>query len=123
VAKIQQRASELLGKVVTAQARIPELIFWGRAVLSEQEQRDWKDRLGSVKTFLESLQPFNTAGKLKNFPHDSAAVLGQKPAINLSLEVAELAGLLQQTSPLTSYLGKAEALLDASHPWQDAVRT
>jgi len=25
--------------------------------------------------------------------------------------------------PLTSYLGKAEALLDAGHPWQDTVRT
>lgn len=123
VAKIQQRAAELLGKVVAAQARIPELIFWGRPILSEQEQQNWKDRLGSLKGFLESLQPFNTSGKLKNFPYDSAAVLGQKPAIDLSREVDELAGLLQQTSPLTSYLGKAEALLDASHPWQDTVRT
>ena len=123
VAKIQQRVGELLGKVVAAQARIPELIFWGRPILSEQEQKDWTDRLGSLKGFLESLQPFNTSGKLKNFPHDSAAVLGQKPAIDLSREVDELAGLLQQTNPLTSYLGKAEALLDASHPWQDTVRT
>ena len=123
VAKIQQRAGELLGKVVAAQARIPDLIFWGRPILSEQEQKDWKDRLGSLKGFLESLQPFNTSGKLKNFPHDSAAVLGQKPAIDLSREVDELGTVLQQTNPLTSYLGKAEALLDASHPWQDAVRT
>ena len=123
VAKIQQRAGELLGKVVAAQARVAELIFWGRPILSDQEQKDWKDRLGSLKGFLESLQPFNTSGKLKNFPHDSAAVLGQKPAIELSREVDELGVVLQQTNPLTSYLGKAEALLDASHPWQDAVRT
>ena len=41
VAKIQQRAGELLGKVVTAQARIPELIFWGRPILSDQEQKNW----------------------------------------------------------------------------------
>ena len=68
VAKIQQRAGELLGKVVAAQARIPDLIFWGRPILSDQEQKDWKDRLGSLKGFLESLQPFNTSGKLKNFP-------------------------------------------------------
>ena len=122
VAKIQQRAGELLGKVVAAQARIPELIFWGHPVLSDQERKDWNDRLGSLKGFLESLQPFNTSGKLKNFPHDSAAVLGQKPAIELSREVDELGAVLQQTNPLTSYLGKAEALLDASHPWQDAVR-
>jgi Family of unknown function (DUF6079) len=123
VAKIQQRAAELLGKVVASQARIPELIFWGHPILSEQDQKDWKDRLGSLKKFLESLQPFNTSGKLKNFPHDSAAVLGQKTAIELSREVDELGGFLQQTNPLTSYLGKAEALLNADHPWQDGVRT
>jgi hypothetical protein len=123
VAKIQQRAGELLGKVVAAQARIPDLIFWGRSILSDQEQRDWNDRLRSLKGFLESLQPFNTSGKLKNFPHDSAAVLGQKPAIELTRDVDELGTVLQQTNPLTSYLGKAEALLDASHPWQDTVRT
>jgi hypothetical protein len=123
VAKIQQRVGELLSRAVSAQARIAELIFWGRTILSEQEQKDWRDRLGSLKTFLESLQPFNTSGKLKNFPHDSAAVLGQKAALDLSREIDQLAGLLQQTNPLTSYLGKAEALLDARHPWQDAVRT
>ena len=54
---------------------------------------------------------------------NSAAVLGQKPAIELAREVDELGVVLQQTNPLTSYLGKAEALLDASHTWQDAVRT
>ena len=123
VAKIQQRAGELLGKVVAAQARIPELIFWGHPVLSDQERKDWDDRLESLKRFLESLQPFNTSGKLKNFPHDSASVLGQKPAIELYREVDELGIVLQQTNPLTSYLGKAEALLEASHPWQDFVRT
>ncbi|MEI8716328.1 DUF6079 family protein [Mesorhizobium sp. ISC11] len=123
VAKIQQRAGELLGKVVAAHARVPDLIFWGRPILSDQEQKDWRDRLGSLKGFLESLQPFNTTGKLKNFPHDSAAVLGQKPAIGLSREVDELGTLLQQSNPMTSYLGKAEALLDSTHPWQDMVRT
>ena len=84
------------------------------------DPKNWKNRLGSLKGFLESLHPFNTSGKLKNFPHDSAAVLGQKPAIDLAREVDDLGAVLQQTNPLTSYLGKAEALLDASHSWQDA---
>lgn len=123
VAKIQQRVGELLGKVVTAQARVVELVFWGKPVLSDQEQSDWRTRLGGLKTFLESLQPFNTAGKLKNFPHDAAAVKAQKPALGLTREVEELLQLVQQVTPLTSYLGKAEALLDAAHPWQEEVRT
>ena len=111
VAKIQQRAAELLGKVVASQARIAELIFWGRPILSEQEQKDWKDRLGSLKGFLESLQPFNTSGKLKNFPHDSAAVLGQKPAIELAREVDELgvAPAADQSADVLSRQGRGAA--------------
>jgi Family of unknown function (DUF6079) len=40
VTQIQQRVAELLGKVVASQARFAELVFWGRPVLSEQEQAD-----------------------------------------------------------------------------------
>lgn len=123
VAKIQQRVGELLGKVVTAQARVVELVFWGKPVLSEHEQNEWRTRLGSLKTFLESLQPFNTAGKLKNFPHDAPTVKGHKSGLDLTREVEDLLQLVQQVTPLTSYLGKAEALLDAAHPWQEEVRT
>jgi len=123
VAQLQQRVGELLGKVVTAQARVVELVFWGKPVLSEQEQNGWGIRLGGLKTFLESLQPFNTAGKLKNFPHEASAVKGQKSALDLTREVEDLLQLVQQVAPLTSYLGKAEALLDATHAWQEEVRT
>ena len=123
VAQIQQRVGELLGRVVTAQARVVELVFWGKPVLSEQEQAEWRTRLGGLKTFLESLQPFNTAGKLKNFPHEVSAVKGQKSALDLTREVEDLLLLVQQVGPLTAYLGKAEALLDAAHAWQEEVRT
>lgn len=123
VAQIQQRVGELLNRVVTAQARVGELVFWGKPVLSDQEQNEWRTRFGGLKTFLESLQPFNTAGKLKNFPHDAAAVKGQKPSLELTREIEDLLQLVQQVAPLTSYLGKAEALLDTAHAWQDEVRT
>ncbi|MDC0740858.1 DUF6079 family protein [Polyangium mundeleinium] len=123
VAKIQLAVGALLGKVVTAQARVGELVFWGQPVLSGKEQNDWRTRLGALKTFLESLQPFNTAGKLKNFPHDAASVQVQKPALGLTREVEDLLALVQKVAPLTSYLGKAEALLDANHAWQEEVRS
>ena len=68
VAKIQQRAAELLGKVVASQARIAELVFWGRPILSEQEQKDWKDRLGSLKGFLEFLAAVQHVRKAEKLP-------------------------------------------------------
>ena len=123
VAQLQQRVGALLNRVVTAQARVGELVFWGQPVLSNQEQTEWRARLGSLKAFLESLQPFNTAGKLKNFSHDATVVKGQKASVDLTRDVEDLLQMVQQVAPLTSYLGKAEALLDAGHGWQDDVRT
>ncbi len=122
VAQLQQRVGERVERVVTAQNRLQEVVFWGKPVLSEAEQEEWRKRLSGLKTFLESLQPYNTAGKLKNFSHDAKAVQDQKQAVELVREVEELLTLVQQVTPLTSYLGKAEALLDAGHPWQEEVR-
>jgi hypothetical protein len=75
-----------------------------------------------LKRFLESLQAFNTAGKLKSFPHDVAAIQSQRPGLALVREVEELGELVQQVGPTTSYLGKAEAVLQGGHPWVDQMR-
>ena len=71
------------------------------------------------------MQPFNTSGKLKNFPHDySAAVLRQKPALELSREIDKLASLLTPNkSPHLLPTGKLRLCLMPAHPWQDTVRS
>jgi hypothetical protein len=122
VAKLQAAIQQRLNQVVTAQDQLSKLAFWGQALLSDVEQQDWRGQLGVLKTFLESLQPFNSAGKLKNFPHDVAAVQGQQQALALVREIEALAILTQQLAPQTAYLGKAEALLPADHPWQAQVQ-
>ena len=78
VQKLQVAVAQRLDKVVSAQAKLQDgLIFWGKPILSDAEQADTRTRLQKVKEFLESLQPFNSPGKLKNFPHDVAAITGQ----------------------------------------------
>lgn len=60
-------------RAVVAQQQLQSgLSFWGKPVLFEKERDEWASKLASLKAFLESLQPFNTEGKLKNFPHDVA---------------------------------------------------
>ncbi len=117
VAQLQGKVAELVNKVVIAQSNFSEFVIWGKPILSENEQADLRRRLASHKAFLESLQAFNTPGKLKNFPFDSAAVTVQKAGISLVREVDELAALVRQIGPLAAYLGKAEAVLDSAHPW------
>jgi hypothetical protein len=121
--QIQRRVRELLGEVVTTQARVTELVVWGRPLLAESVRQDWRTRLGGLKAFLESLQAFDAAGKFKDFPHDAAAVWAQKEALALLREAEELGSRARQVAPLTAYLGRAEVLLAASHPWQEQART
>jgi hypothetical protein len=122
VTQLQARVAELVNKAVLAHAHVADMVLWGRPILSEQEQIDWRQRLGDLKRFLESLQAFNTAGKLKSFPHDVVTIQAQRPGLALVREVEELGELVQQVGPTTSYLGKAEAVLQAGHPWVYQVR-
>jgi energy-coupling factor transporter ATP-binding protein EcfA2 len=82
VKQLQTEVSRLLEQVVRAQQHAQDGIpFWGGAILSSQEQDDAKRRLEELKNFLESLQAFNTPGKLKNFKHESAQISAQKEAL------------------------------------------
>jgi Family of unknown function (DUF6079) len=122
VTQLQGKVAELVHKVVVAQAQVADLVLWGKPLLSDPEQAEWRRRLGDLKRFLESLQAYNTAGKLKSFAHDVAAIQGQRDGLALVREVEELALLVQQVGPMTSYLGKAEAVLEAGHSWADRIR-
>ena len=123
VQQFQTKVAERVEQVVLTQSKLQAgLLFWGKPILSENEQKDWSAKLTSLKTFLESLQPFTTVGKLKNFPHDVEAVAAQKPHLELMREVEGLVELVQHVTPLTSYLGTAEALLPAEHEWLANVK-
>ena len=122
VQDLQREVASRLEKLLAAQANLRVgLSFWGKAILSEQESKEWMDKLSHSKQFLESLQPFNTVGKLNNFPHDRDAVAAQRTGLALVGQVAELAGVITRVSRQTAYLSTAEAVLPREHPWLDEV--
>jgi len=127
VQDLQIEVGSRVEKLVTAMAKLQDgLIFWGRPILSDLETSEWNTKLGEAKEFLESLQAFNTGGKLNNFPHDLEKVKAQKPGLDLVREVDELVKLIQQVGPQAAYLSTAEAVLPAEHPWRievDKART
>jgi hypothetical protein len=124
VQKMQVAVAQRLDKVVTAQAKLQDgLIFWGKPILSDSEQADTKARLQKVKDFLESLQPFNSSGKLKNFPHSVTEIHGQKAGLDAVRNVDEMVDLIQQMSATTSYLATAEAVLPADNSWLEDVKS
>lgn len=122
VQQLQIEVASRVEKLVVADARLREgLMFWGQSLLSDQEVAEWRKRLACGKEFLESLQAFNTVGKLNNFPHDKEAVRAQEEGLALVREVDELSELVAQVGPEASYLSTAEAVLPTGHPWLDKV--
>jgi hypothetical protein len=122
VRQLSRRVSEEIERAVLAQAKLNELVLWGHPILGDEERADLSRRLAELKSFLESLQAFNTPGKLKNFKHDADAVRAQRAGLRMVREVEDLGDLASRIGPTTSYLGKAEAVLEAGHPWVEQVR-
>lgn len=123
IQRLQTEVAKRVERIATAlQSLQTGFVFWGMPVLSEAERESWRKQLTELKDFLEGLTPFNTVGKLKNFPHDSAAIAHQQERFKIVKAVDELTELVRQLDPVTSYLATAEAVLPADHAWLSAVR-
>ena len=124
-ADLQGEVAKRVHRLVLAQARLREgIVFWGHTVLAESQGMykgqgtEWSAVLGNTKNFLESLQVFNTAGKLRNFPHDVEAVTSRKTGLDLVREVEDLVSLVAEIGPPADYLLAAQAVLPSAHPWR-----
>jgi hypothetical protein len=123
VTKVQSTISGLVDRIVRAQPGLQGgLPFWGRPALSEEAIKSRRTLLEQTKTFLESLQVYNSQGKLKNFRYASDEVKGHRPGLQSLVEVEALGELIADLGPLAAYLSKAETLLPLEHDWAKTVR-
>ena len=123
VKDLQKAVQQRVEKIVLADQQLQDgLPFWNKNLLSEAEQTQYRDLLGSAKTFLEGLQVYTTPGKLKNFKHDTPEVKAQEKGLLALAEVEVLQALVAELSPPATYLSQAEIALPEAHPWVVAMR-
>ncbi len=123
VTKIQTNALRLVEKIVVAQQSLqPGLSFWGRAVLTEDEARKLRTDLDETKTFLESLQAYNSPGKLKNFRYKAQEVADHQIGLQSLEEFESIRELVTDLGSTASYLSTAEAILPAGHEWIEKMK-
>jgi hypothetical protein len=123
VKDMQKAVQQRVEKVVLVDQQLQNgLPFWNRNLLSEQEQSQYRDLLGSAKAFLESLQVYTTPGKLKNFRYDIAGIKVQEKGLIALAEVEALQVLVVELSPLATYLSHAEVAMPESHPWVEGMK-
>lgn len=122
VKQLQDRLHALIPEVVEAQQRLDgSLLLWGRDLYDEQTKEQKKQDLGSLKVFLESLQRFNTEGRLKNYSGTKADVRGHAKELNIVKEIDDLARFCLDLAPLTGYLSQAEMVLPDGSACKEAL--
>lgn len=123
VQELQKAVERTIGRVVLAQQHLQSgMHFWGRSLLSVAEESEYLKRFSSAKDFLESLQAYSTAGKLKNFRYGVPEVNAQKEGLEALREVELLQELVAELEPFAGYLSQAEMALPGDHPWVARVK-
>jgi len=121
---IAKATLQLLEKVVTTQQVLAgKLSLFGKSVLGDAEQSEYRNRLKGFKEFLESLQHYNTPSKLKNFQYDATAVSLQHTGLDTLREVDRLRGVVTELGEVAAYLSQAELILPHDSAWLLAWRT
>jgi len=123
VEQLQKRVASELDRLVLARQKAQGgLPVWEANLLEGQAKADLLRRLDEHKSFLESLQTYNTPGKLRNFRYAANEVSAQATERALVGELEALAEVVAAIQPLTAYLGVAKAVLPADHEWSQGVR-
>ena len=103
--------------VVTRQQLLGGIPFWGQNLYSESEVQSMAESLEKAKIFLESLQAYNTPGKLKNLKYDVDEITAQRTAFATLKEIQELESFASEIGQYSQYISMAEGYLLETDPW------
>ncbi|AUH66232.1 ATPase [Paracoccus zhejiangensis] len=118
VKRLQEEVSKLTRRVLSATTDMQgRLSFWGQPLLREEEIADWRTKLEALKSFSESLAPYNTVGKLKNLRIGSDDIAAQKKNLEVLGAVERMLELVGELGSTASYLSLAETVLSPDHDW------
>ncbi|MDE2689748.1 MAG: DUF6079 family protein [Acidobacteriota bacterium] len=117
VRELQVGVQQMIDRLVRAEDAVRGgLQFWGQTLVREEETAHPVFNLARTKNFLETVQAFNTPGKLKNFRPDARDVRSHKAAIRALDEAESAQRLAVELAPAETYFAAAEAALSNSGP-------
>lgn len=122
VEQLQKRVASELNRLVLIRQKVQGgLPVWDASLLEGNAKAGLVDRLDEHKEFLESLQTYNTPGKLRNFRYTVSEVKAQVEGRVIVADLEALVDLIAAIQPLTAYLGVALAVLPAEQDWARKV--
>ena len=118
VQQLHKSINERVEKLVRATQQLASGIpFWGQNLFTDADVEKFATTLRQTKEFLESLQAYNTPGKLKNFKYDVGDIKGYQSTFDRLKEIEGLQIFCGDLGQFTQYLSAAENVLPEDHPW------
>ncbi|MCC5934986.1 MAG: hypothetical protein JJU35_12140 [Balneolales bacterium] len=118
VQDLQQQVHQLVVGIVKMQQTLRDgLSFWGTDLIAEKQLSENTRALEEAKVFLESLQPYTSPGKLKNFRYSSEQIRSHEKAVSFLEDVALLRNFVTEYGPAASWLSNAESIFPDTHAW------
>lgn len=117
VRRIQEVALRTAKQVLYLQEEINGgLPCWGKNLISGEVQNGYKKLAAEYKSFLESLRPYNSVGRLKQFPYQEADIAHQLDIQKKLQDIDKIVLLARELGSYGAYLMTAEAVLPVDHP-------
>lgn len=124
VQTLQTEVKKMVERVVLVQQRLQAgFRLFNKDLLTQDELDGARADLDKLKLFLESLQPFNTPGKFKNFRFAADAITPLKANLDHLGSVEALDQLVRDLQSHAGYLSQAEMILPADHAWVGQMKT
>lgn len=124
VKQLQKEATLLVeGLVLARQGLQNGISFWGRQLMGDEEREQLSKKLDDTRAFLESLQAYNSPGKLKNFRYSKEEVEAQSLGLKALKEFQSISSLIADLGITASYLNTAEALMSPDDSWVQQMQT
>jgi energy-coupling factor transporter ATP-binding protein EcfA2 len=119
IKSLQTNVEKRLKQIVELEQKLNQrYVFWNVELVSDQQRGVLKEKIAAAKQFLESLQRYNTEGKLKNFVHTKKDVHKFRDNLESVSGFEQVLKFTTDFTPILSYISEAEAIL----PQDNAVR-
>jgi hypothetical protein len=124
VADLQNEIQKIVTRIVTLQNDIRQGIrFWDFDLISILSFNSEIASLNEAKTFFESLQSFNSPGKMKNLAISTGEIDNYKTIPDILNILDTLLAFAQRNSPHIAWIKQAVSTLQPSSPWANKAES
>ena len=111
VKDLQNKITSLLNAIVTSRERLNDgAICFGKPIFDPTNRGKKIESLDKLKVFCDSLQKYDSAGRLKNFKMKKDEIDAQKQNLEEFVIIERITGMINELQPLTEYITTGQAL-------------